>query len=99
MTVGRDYLMKQPSRPSAPKVFLDTRVIPSAVNAAGSLEVALDRVAVRTGLRPVVILTGSAVAGLLVAWSMWRKRSTMSVTASNEPLLKASEWHPLNSGD
>jgi hypothetical protein len=87
MTVGRDYLMKQPSRPSAPKVFLDTRVIPSAVNAAGSLEVALDRVAVRTGFRPVVILTGSAVAGLLIGWSLWRKHRTMSATVSNEPLL------------
>lgn len=75
MTIGRDYLMKQPSRPSAPKLFLDTRIIPAAVNVAGSLEVALDRAAMRTRLRPVVILTGGVVAGAFAALSLWRKRS------------------------
>ncbi len=75
MTVGRDYLMKQPSRPSGPKLFLDTQVVPRAVNVAGSLEVALDRAAVRTGLRPSVILTGGAAATLLTAFGLWRKRN------------------------
>jgi hypothetical protein len=75
MTVGRDYLMKQPSRPSVPKLFLNTRIIPRAVNSAGSLEVALDRAAVRTGLRPAVILTSGAVAGILAVVSLWHKRS------------------------
>lgn len=84
MTVGRDYLMKQPSRPSAPKRFLDTRIIPAAVNAAGSLEVALDRAAVRTGLRPIVILTGGAVAGALAALSLWRNRTTTPVRDTDE---------------
>lgn len=79
MTVGRDYLMKQPSRPSAPKLFLDTRIIPAAVNAAGSLEVALDRAAVRTGLRPSVILAGSAVAGALAVLSLWLTRNATPV--------------------
>lgn len=83
MTVGRDYLMKQPSRPSAPKVFLDTRIIPAAVNVAGSVEVALDRAAMRTGLRPVVILTGVTVAGVLAVVTLWRKRSTAPVSPAD----------------
>ncbi len=74
MTVGRDYLMKQPSRPSSPKLFFDTRIVPRAVNAAGGLEVALHRAAERTGLRPVVILAGGAMATSLIAVSLWRRR-------------------------
>ena len=62
MVIGRDYLLEKPSGPSAPKLFLDTQVVPLAVNIAGGLEVALDRAAARTGLRPAVILTG--VVGL-----------------------------------
>ena len=74
MTVGRDYLMKQPAGPSAPKLYLDTRIVPRAVNAVGSLEVALDRAAVRTGLRPAALLTGGAAAALLTVLGLWRKR-------------------------
>ena len=43
VVIGRDYLLKKPGRPSAPKLFLDTQVVPLAVNIAGGLEVALDR--------------------------------------------------------
>ena len=56
--IGRDYLLKKPSTPSPPKLFFDTQVVPLAVNAAGGLEVALDRASVRTGLRPAVIVAG-----------------------------------------
>lgn len=83
MTVGRDYLMKQPSRPSAPKLFLDTQIIPRAVNAAGSLEVALDRTAARTGLRPIVILTGGAVTAALAVVNLWRKRNITPVSPAD----------------
>ncbi len=58
MVVGRDYMLKRPAGPSAPKLFLDTRVVPLAVDMAGGLEVALDRAAVRTGVRPAAILGG-----------------------------------------
>ena len=61
--VGRDYMLKKGSGPSAPKLFLDTRVVPAAVNAAGGLEVALDRAARRLGIRPSLLLAG--MAGLL----------------------------------
>ncbi|MCR0984267.1 hypothetical protein [Roseomonas populi] len=63
MIIGRDYLLKKPAGPSAPKLFLDTKVVPFAVNVAGGLEVALDRASVRTGIRPSVILAG--VTGVL----------------------------------
>ncbi|ACB25718.1 hypothetical protein SR39_18980 [Methylobacterium radiotolerans] len=59
MAVGRDYLLRKPSGPSNPKLFLDTQVVPLAVNIAGSLEVALDRAAARTGVRPALILAGA----------------------------------------
>lgn len=74
MTVSRDYLMKQPSGPSAPKLFLDTRVVPRAVNIAGAMEVALDRAATRTGLRPAVLLAGGSAAACLMLYSLWRDR-------------------------
>ncbi len=52
-------LLKKPSGPSAPKLFLDTQVVPLAANLAGAVEVALDRAAARTGVRPAVILAGA----------------------------------------
>lgn len=76
MIIGRDYLLKKPSGPSAPKLFLDTRVVPLAVNLAGGLEVALDRASARTGVRPAVILAG--VTGVLsfVLFRLLRNRGT-----------------------
>jgi len=52
-------LLTKPSGPSAPKLFFDTQVVPLAANIAGGLEVALDRAATRTGVRPAVILAGA----------------------------------------
>ena len=89
MTVGRDYLMKQPSRPSVPKLFLDTRIVPGAVNIAGSVEVALDRAAQRTGLRPLVILIGGAVATSLIAVSLRRRRDIARVVLAESSCLKS----------
>ncbi|KQN93576.1 hypothetical protein ASE95_01100 [Sphingomonas sp. Leaf231] len=66
MTVGRDYMLKKDRGPSAPKVFVDTQVVPRLVNAAGGAEVALDRAARWTGMRPSLLLAG-AVAGLSLA--------------------------------
>jgi hypothetical protein len=57
--VDRDYLLKKPSGPSAPKLFLDTRIVPAGVNTLGIAEVALARVAARTGVRPALILAGT----------------------------------------
>ena len=73
--IGRDYLLKKPSRPSAPKLFLDTQLVPLAVNAAGGVEVALDRASARTGLRPAVIVAGvmSLVSFGLFRWLRHRR--------------------------
>lgn len=62
MVVSRDYMLEQPSGPSAPKLFLDTKMVPAAVNILGSAEVALARMSARSGVRVRTILAG--VAGL-----------------------------------
>jgi hypothetical protein len=75
VVIGRDYLLKKPAGPSAPKLFLDTQVVPLAVNIAGGLEVALDRASVRTGIRPAVILTGVTGVILLALFRLLHSRS------------------------
>ncbi|WP_428970233.1 hypothetical protein ACQR50_06275 [Sphingomonas sp. Xoc002] len=60
MTVGRDYMLKKTTGPSAPKFFIDTQIVPRLVNAVGRGEVLLDRSAVRLGVRPSVLAAGTA---------------------------------------
>ena len=78
MTVTRDYLLKKPSRPPPIKVLFDTSVVPFAVNVAGGLEVALDRLAVRMGWRPRYVVGGiaalAAFAALRTVRSQGRRR-------------------------
>jgi hypothetical protein len=77
LIVGRDYLLKKPTGLSAPKMFLDTQVVPLAANIAGGLEVALDRAAVRTGVRPALILVGATgIIGLGLFRLLTRRAST-----------------------
>lgn len=76
MSVGRDYLLKKPSGPSAPKLFVDTQLVPLAVNIAGELEVALDRASTRTGVRPGVILAVVAAFISFVMLGLMRNRKT-----------------------
>ena len=76
MVVTRDYMLKQRSGPSAPKLFLDTKVVPAAVNLLGGAEVALNRASVRTGLSGRVILGGVAALGSAgLCWLLVRRRS------------------------
>ena len=74
MLVDRDYMLKKSSGPSSPKLFLDTKVIPLAVNAAGWIEVALDRASRRSGVRPAVILAGTAGLLSCVLLGLWRRQ-------------------------
>jgi hypothetical protein len=67
--VDREYLLKKPAGPSAPKLFLDTQIVPAAVNAIGSVEVALSRISARTGVRPALLLAGAAG---IMAFGMFR---------------------------
>jgi hypothetical protein len=76
MIIGRDYLLKKPPGPLAPKLFLDTKIVPLAVNTAGGLEVALDRASVRTGIRPAVILAGITGIVSLALFRLLRNRGT-----------------------
>ena len=72
MVVGRDYMLKKPRGLSSPKLFFDTRVVPLAVNLAGSLEVSLARASSRTGIRPALICAGGATLALLAVRRFWR---------------------------
>ncbi|WP_200940940.1 hypothetical protein [Methylobacterium sp. Leaf113] len=89
--ITQDYLLKKPARPSVPKMFLDTQIVPVAVNAAGAFEVALDRTARRLGVRPVVIVAvGLAGLGLaaasLAGWSGMRRRQRWTRVVEQPPL-------------
>lgn len=76
MVVSRDYMLKQKSRPSAPKQLLDTKLIPAVVNILGAAEVALDRGAARTGVGSATILAGAAgLCSLGAAWLLIRGRA------------------------
>jgi hypothetical protein len=74
MVVGRDYLLKKTSGPSAPKHFLDTWIVPRAVNTAGIMEVALDRAAVRTGVRSSFLLMSCVGVTSAVLYGFWTRR-------------------------
>ncbi|KAB0682082.1 hypothetical protein [Aureimonas leprariae] len=73
MTVGRHYLLKKSTGPSAPKLFFDTQIVPLATNMAGGLELLLDRAARRAGVRPVLILAGSAGIVSFVLYRLLRR--------------------------
>jgi hypothetical protein len=76
MVVGRDYMLKESTGPSAPKLFLDTKVVPAAVNLLGGLEVALDRTSARTGLSVRTLLAGAAgVGSVSLYWLLTRARA------------------------
>ena len=56
-------MLKKSEGPSEAKLFFDTRAVPLAANLAGSLEVALERASVRSGIRPSLILAACLGAG------------------------------------
>lgn len=58
------------------KLFVDTQLVPLAVNIAGELEVALDRASTRTGVRPGVILAVVAAFISFVMLGLMRNRKT-----------------------
>lgn len=64
--VGRDYLLKKGAGPSAPKVFLDQKVIPAMIDAAGTVEGVLELVAMRVRRMPVSALAAALGTGTLV---------------------------------
>lgn len=74
MTVGRDYMLKKTTGPSAPKFLIDTQIVPRLVNAVGRGEVLLDRSAVRLGVRPSVLVAGAAGALALLILGTRRGR-------------------------
>jgi hypothetical protein len=98
MLVDRDYMLKKPSGPSAPKLFLDTQVVPVVVNALGGAEVALHRVSARTGVRPAVLLAGIAgvlAYGLVQIWiAATEDFDDAPLPADTAPPEALAEAHP-----
>jgi hypothetical protein len=66
-----DYLTQKPAAPTAPKRFLDQRVIPGLIDVAGSVEAALEHWTVRVRRSPGasmgVVLGIGALLSLLLA--------------------------------
>lgn len=85
MTVGRDYMLKEQSGPSAPKLFLDTKVVPLAANVAGRVEVRLDRAATTVGVRPSAIVAGVAGGLMLSLVALLRSRHVIAERTSTLP--------------
>ena len=73
--VGRDYMLKKGAGPSAPKVFLDQKMLPVAINAAGAVEGVLEKLAVRVRRKPVVALAAALGTGTLVTLLAVPRRS------------------------
>ncbi len=63
--VSSDYMLKKPSRPSAPRLLLDQRVLPALIDLAGGVEARLERIAARTRLLPLTGLSAGLGIGLL----------------------------------
>jgi hypothetical protein len=85
MVVGRDYMLKKPTGPSAPKLFLDTKLVPAAVNVLGATEVALNRASARTGLSSGMLLAGVAGVGSLgLYWLLFRSGRGAAQSAGRE---------------
>ncbi|HEX8415189.1 MAG TPA: hypothetical protein VF637_15100 [Sphingomicrobium sp.] len=85
MVVSRDYMLKQPSGPSAPKLFLDTKLVPAAVNILGDSEVALNRASLRTGLSAGLILGIAGLGSVGLCWLLLRRRPRLE---SHTPQLQ-----------
>ncbi len=64
--VSRDYMLKKGAGPSGAKVFLDQKVVPAAINAAGAVEGVLELLAVRVRRMPVAALAAALGTGTLV---------------------------------
>lgn len=54
--VTRAYMLEQPKAPSAIKQFFDLSVMPVMIDAVGSVEMALEAVAVQGRQRPVAAI-------------------------------------------
>lgn len=71
----RGYLLDKPAPPSPIRVFIDQKIIPAGIDAAGSAEVALSQLAIATRKRPLAGIGLALSFGcLLAALAFGRKR-------------------------
>jgi hypothetical protein len=72
--VSPDYLAGKTADPSRLKHVFEQRLLPVAIDAAGSVEAALEGVARRTRRQPAVALGLACSASLLLSMLMIRRR-------------------------
>jgi hypothetical protein len=73
--VGRHYLLETRSRPGGLKIYVDQRLIPAAIDIAGGVESAAERVAVRVRRLPLLMVGAAFGFGLIAAQVRLRGRS------------------------
>jgi hypothetical protein len=64
--VDKSYMLEKPPAPGPGKRFLNTVVLPFAIDLAGSGEVALQRLSERSGIRSAVLVAGVAGGAVLL---------------------------------
>ena len=78
--VDKSYMLERKPRPSPLKQYFDQTVLPVAIDAAGGMEAALERIAVSVKQRPALTLGAALAVGaglstlLLQAMAGWRRR-------------------------
>jgi hypothetical protein len=65
--VDRSYLLDKPAPPTPARRWFDQRAMPVAIDAAGSMERALEDVAQATRRQPASVLAIAAAVGFLAA--------------------------------
>lgn len=79
--VDRGYLLDKPAPPSPVMVFIDQKVIPVAIDAAGTAEVALNQMFVATRKRPFTGLGIALSLGYLAAVLLIPRRRHRYITS------------------
>ena len=70
--VSVGYMIDKPAPPSALKVFIDQKVIPQAIDAAGAVESAAYELGEQVKARPVASIAIAALVGVLVGKAIFR---------------------------
>jgi hypothetical protein len=73
--VTKNYMLKKPQGPSAPKLFLDQQVVPALIDAAGAVEGVLETIAVRSRAAPFSALGAALGTGALLSMVLLSRRA------------------------
>ena len=73
--VDKSYLLAKPPAPSGLKVFLDQRALPVAIDAAGSVELGLDRTKIAVRENPAMAMVLALGFGWVLALLLAGRRA------------------------